>query len=233
MLEHNGIDAYVPENQLQAAMPLISHGVVEKARAIAEKNVAVLAEAVRLGYQIVTTEPSAALALTHEYLQLMPNDHDAELVAENTYEACYFLWHRHQRGKLQLNFSSLELTVGYHTPCHTKALAVGTPAANLLQLIPSLKVHPIEKGCSGMAGTFGLQKSNYRNSLRAGLPLLSEMRTGGFKIGSTECSSCKIQMEQGNSRPTVHPIKLVAMAYGLMPELRELLNSPNEELVVT
>ena len=233
VLEHNGVDVYIPENQQQAAMPLIARGVIEKARTIAEKNVAILAEAVRQGYQIVATEPSAALALTHEYLHLMPNDHDAELVAENTSEACYYLWHRHQRGKLQLNFSALELTVGYHTPCHTKALSVGNPAANLLELIPGLKVHHIEKGCSGMAGTYGLQKTNYRNSLRAGLPLLTEMREGGFKIGSTECCSCKMQMEQGSSRPTIHPIKLVAMAYGLMPELRELLNSPNEELVVT
>ena len=35
---------------------------------------------------------------------LLPGDHDAEMVAENSDEACYHLWRLHQRGKLQLNF---------------------------------------------------------------------------------------------------------------------------------
>ena len=233
VLEHNNIQVYVPESQKQAAMPLISQGVLEPARVAAEQNVALLAEAVRQGYTIVSTEPSAALALTHEYPMLLPGDHDAELVAENTLEACHYLWRCHQRGKLELDFTPLSVTLGYHTPCHTKALEVGTPAENLLKLIPGLQVQKLEKGCSGMAGMYGMQRTNYRNSLRAGLPLLTAVRTGSFQLGATECSTCKIQMEQGTSKPTIHPIKLVALAYGLLPELKGLLNSPNEELVVT
>ena len=233
VLEHNGIKVYVPDSQKQAAMPLISQGVLEPARHTAEQNVALLAEAVRQGYTIVCTEPSAALALTHEYPMLLPGDHDALLVSENTLEACHYLWRCHQRGKLRLDFSPLGVSLGYHTPCHTKALEVGTPAEKLLRLVPGIQVEKLEKGCSGMAGMYGMQRRNYRNSLRAGLPLLTAVRTGGFQLGTTECSTCKIQMEQGTSKPTIHPIKLVALAYGLMPEMRGLLDSPNEELVVT
>ena len=233
VLEHNSIKAFVPDTQLHSGMPLISQGVLEPARQAAEQNVAMLAEAVRQGYKIVSTEPSAVLALTHEYPILLPGDHDAILVAENTFEACHYLWSCHQRGKLELNFSPLNTSIGYHTPCHTKALEIGAPAENLLRLIPGLQVKKIEKGCSGMAGMYGMQRTNYRNSLRAGLPLLTAVRSGSFQHGATECSTCKIQMEQGSSKPTIHPIKLVALAYGLMPGLRELLNSPNEELVVT
>jgi len=233
VLEHNGIPVYVPENQLQAAMPLIARGIVGQARSIAEHNVGILAEAVRQGYTIVSTEPSAVLALTHEYPQLLPGDHDAEMVAENSFEACHYLWRLHQRGKLQLNFGQLNTSVGYHTPCHTKALEVGTPAESLLRLIPGLKVERLEKGCSGMAGMYGFQQENYRRSLRAGLPLITAVRTGSFVAGSTECSTCKVQMEQSTSKPTIHPVKIVALAYGLMPELRQLINSPGKDLVVT
>ncbi|NOY43726.1 MAG: anaerobic glycerol-3-phosphate dehydrogenase subunit C [Planctomycetes bacterium] len=233
VLEHNGISTYVPSGQQQAAMPLITRGILEPAREIAEQNVAILAEAVRQGYTIVGTEPSAVLALTHEYLELLPGDHDAELVAKHSYEACHYLWRYHQRGLLQLDFAPLNTTFGYHTPCHTKALQVGTPAENLLGLIPGVRVQHLEKGCSGIAGLYGFQRRNYRNSLRAGLPLLTAIRTGDFKVGTTECSACRIQMEQGTTKPTVHPIKLVALAYGLMPELQQLLNSPGEDLVVT
>jgi Fe-S oxidoreductase len=233
VLEHNGIPVYVPENQMQAAMPMIARGLVSKARGIAEHNVAILAEAVRQGYTIVATEPSAVLALTHEYPQLLPGDHDAEMIAENALEACHYLWRLHQRGKLQLNFGQLNTSLGYHTPCHTKALEIGTPAESLLRLIPGLKVERIEKGCSGMAGMYGFQRENYRRSLRAGLPLITAVRTGSFVAGTTECSTCKVQMEQSTSKPTIHPVKIVALAYGLMPELRTLINSPGKDLVVT
>ncbi len=233
VLGHNGIAAYVPESQLHAAMPQITRGVLDPARNTIEHNVALLAEAVRQGYTIVATEPSAVLALTHEYPILVPGDHDAKLVAENTFEACHYLWKCHQRGKLELDFSPLQMTLGYHTPCHVKALAVGSPTESLLQLIPGLRIEKLEKGCSGIAGMYGFSRENYRNSLRAGLPLLTAVRTGRFKVATTNCSTCKVQMEQGTSKPTVHPIKLLALAYGLMPELRDLLDSPGQELVVT
>ncbi len=233
VLQHNDISVYVPSGQKQAGMPLISRGVLDPARKIAEENVALLAEAIRQGYTIVATEPSAVLALTQEYLTLLPDDDDAQLVAEHTYEACYYLWRCHQRGHLELNFMPLPTTLGYHIPCHMKALEVGTPGENLLGLIPGLQLERLEKGCSGMAGLYGMQRRNYRNSLRAGLPLLNAVRTGSFQVGTTECSTCKIQMEQGSTKPTVHPIKLLAYAYGLMPELKDLLHSPGEDLVVT
>ena len=233
VLEHNGISVYVPPRQVHAAMPLISRGVLGPARRAAEANVALLAEAVRLGYTIVATEPSAVLAITHEYQILLPDDDDAQLVAEHTMEACHYLWRYHQRGKLGLDFSPIEATIGYHVPCHLKALEIGAPAEHLLQLIPGLKLERIEKGCSGIAGMYGFHHRTYRNSLRAGLPLLSEIRSGDFVASTTECSTCKIQMEQGTTKPTIHPLKLVALAYGLMPELRNVLDSRSGDLVVT
>jgi FAD/FMN-containing dehydrogenase/Fe-S oxidoreductase len=233
VLEYHQIPVYVPERQRQAGMPFISHGVVREARELAEHNVALLAEGVRQGYTIVVTEPSAALALTHEYLQLMPGDPDARMVAENTFESCHYLWHLHQQGKLRLDFAELPLSVGYHVPCHTKALGAGAPAANLLRLIPGLRLTEIEKGCSGIAGLFGFQRENYRRSLRAGLPLISAVRSGKFQVGATECSTCKVQMEQNTTKPTIHPVKLLALAYGMMPELKDLVDNPGHELVVT
>ena len=188
VLEHNGIPVYVPSRQQQAAMPAISNGNVPLARRVAETNVPLLAEAVRNGYTIVSTEPSAVLALTHEYLQLLPGDQDAAMVSLHTFEACHYLWRLHQEGRLGLKFEKLEASFGYHTPCHVKALEIGTPALNLLGLIPGIQIERIEKGCSGIAGMYGFRRDHYRNSLRAGLPLISAMRTGNFTAGTTERS---------------------------------------------
>ena len=111
-------------------------------------------------------------------------------------------------------------------PCHVKALEVGSPGENLLRLMPGLVVDRTENSCSGMAGTFGLKRENYRASLRAGRALIGSLRSPRLQAGTTECSACKIQMEQGAGKPTIHPVKLLALAYGLMPEVAELLVGP-------
>ncbi len=232
VLEHNAVAVYVHPGQQSSAMPMISIGALTAARKIAAHNVALLAEAVRQGYHIVATEPSAVLALTHEYPALLADD-DARVVAENTSEACSYLWKLHQAGKLQLDLQPVNAILGYHMPCHVKALQMGAPGENLLRLIPGLVVERTENSCSGMAGTFGLKRENYRASLRAGRALIGSLRSPRLQAGTTECSACKIQMEQGAGKPTIHPVKLLALAYGLMPEVSELLSAPVEELVVT
>jgi FAD/FMN-containing dehydrogenase/Fe-S oxidoreductase len=232
VFEHNSVAVFVHREQRPAGMALFAHGALDKARELATHNIDLLADAVRQGYHIVASEPAAVLALTREYPQLLGDD-DARLVAENTSEACHYLWRMHQQGKLQLDFQPLAASLGYHQPCHLKALQIASPGENLLRLIPGLQVMHVERGCSGMAGTYGLKKENYRNSLRAGWGLISAIRELPIQAGTTECSTCKIQMEQGTSKPTIHPLKLLALAYHLMPELNGLLHRTSEELVVT
>jgi FAD/FMN-containing dehydrogenase/Fe-S oxidoreductase len=232
VLEHNGVSVYVHPDQWQAGMASIACGALDHARTIAEHNVALLAESVRQGYQIVATEPSAALCLKHEYPQLVGDD-DARLVAANSSEAGGFLWKMHTLGQLQLDFKPLSLTLGYHLPCHLRALETGSPGEDLLGLIPGLRLQRLDAGCSGMAGTYGLLHKNYRSSLRAGLHMIARLRHPDLQAGVTECSTCKIQMEQGTTKPTIHPVKLLALCYGLMPEIAKLLSAPGHELVVT
>jgi FAD/FMN-containing dehydrogenase/Fe-S oxidoreductase len=232
VLEHNGISVYVPGNQLAAGMSAISEGAIDLARRLATRNVTLLADSIRQGYQVVTTEPAAAMCLTKEYTNLLDSD-DARLVAENTVDACHYLWKMHENGQLELDLQPIVTTVGYHLPCHLRALPVPASGESLIKLIPGLVVKRLDHGCSGMAGTFGLKKKNYRNSLRAGWDLISAIRNSPVQVGTTECSACKLQMEQGTTKPTLHPLKLLALSYGLRPEIRALLNSQSTDLVVT
>ncbi len=221
ILEHNGIAVSVPQNQKISGLSLISAGAVGPARKIAQANVSILAELVREGAQVVTSEPAAALAIKHEYQHIL-SDPDAKLVADNTFEATEFLWKLHQEGKLNTDFRPTPITIAHHLPCHQRATVEGNPGIDLLRLIPELEVVSVEKGCSGMAGMFGVFEKNYWRSLKIGHELIREIRKPIFLAGTTECSSCRIQMEQGASKPTVHPIKILARAYGLMPELEDV-----------
>jgi Fe-S oxidoreductase len=161
------------------------------------------------------------------------NHPDVNLVAEQTTEAGIYLEKLHQLGKLRTDFSPLPLEAGYHTPCHQKALSGSSPLARLLSLIPELRLSTIDKGCSGMAGAYGLTSENFQTSLKLGWDLISRMRDGDLNIGVTECSSCKIQMEQGTTIPTLHPLKLLAFSYGLMPGIANKLHRTTGKLIVS
>ncbi len=227
VMQHNGIDVFVPQVQGFSGMSLICDGLIGPARKRAHKNVELLADYVRQGYHVVTTEPSAALAIKHEYLNLLTDD-DANLVADNTSDASSYLWNLHTVGQLELDFKPVNVVVGYHLPCHLRALDQSVPGLKLLDLVPGLVVEHIERGCSGMAGLYGMKVENYRRSLRAGVGLMSALRRPDIVVGATECSTCKIQMEHGTTKSTTHPIKILALAYGLMPELNDLFERRSE-----
>lgn len=218
ILEHHGFRVHIPGGQTGSGMAMISTGDLEAARKLAEKNVRELVEFAREGVPILCTEPAAALCLRDDYPLLL--DHpDVKTVAEATIEAGAFLRQIHQAGELKTDLSPLPLKVGYHTPCHMKALNSGLPLRELLDLIPELELISIEKGCSGMAGTFGLTRDQFGTSLEIGRDLIERMQQPDLIAGATECSSCRLQMEQGTDTPTVHPIKLLAASYGLMPSV--------------
>jgi Fe-S oxidoreductase len=231
VLQHQNVEVYVPTWQTVTYMTKIVMGDIEKVRRMIAPQIRQMAEAVRQGYQIVTTEPTAALCLKHEYVQILDNE-DAKLVAANTWEAGQYLCQMHSNNELELDMKPLTTTVIYHTPCHLRALDQDHSGLHLLKLIPGLSVQHADAGCSGMAGTYGMRKQTYRTSLRVGWGLISKMQETTAQIGSTECTSCKLQMEQGIDKPTVHPLALLAFAYGKLPEVRTWIQNRNDGLTV-
>lgn len=218
ILQHQGISVTVPRGQVASGMAMISAGDLDAARELAEINVNLLADHAREGKLILCTEPTAAVCLKYEYPRLL--DHpDVQLVADQTMEAGAYLQQLAGQNRLKVDFGPVPLELGYHTPCHVRYLSGESPLAALLEQIPELKLKRIEKGCSGMAGAFGLTAKNFEKSLAMGAGLIEEMRTPTFRAGVTECSSCRMQMEQNAPVSTLHPLKILALAYGLMPEL--------------
>jgi FAD/FMN-containing dehydrogenase/Fe-S oxidoreductase len=225
VLHHAGVNVYVPKGQRGSGMPALVAGDLDQARDLVLANLRVLGNAVRDGYTIVCSEPTAALMLRREALKLS-DDLDAALVAENTLDLGHFLATLDARGLWPHPSEPIHAKVGYHQPCHLRALGVGTPGLDLIRHIPELNVEFIDRGCSGIAGTYGLARRNFRASLRAGRGLRSRLRDPDLELGATECSTCRMQMEQGLRKRTIHPIKLLSLAYGLNPALRQRLKTP-------
>jgi Fe-S oxidoreductase len=110
---------------------------------------------------------------------------------------------------------------------------VGTPGLDLIREIPELDVEYIDRGCSGMAGTYGLTRDHFRTSLRAGRGLLTRLRVRDIDIGATECGACRMQMEQGVTKRTLHPIKLLSLGHGLNPTLLRHIKEPKPRRVLS
>jgi Fe-S oxidoreductase len=212
-------------------MAMISAGDLEAARELAQINVRILAEHARMGKPIICTEPTAAVCLKYEYPRLIQHP-DVQLVSAQTVEAGAYLQLLHQRGRMKTDFQELRYDFLYHTPCHQRYLSPNSPVS-LLSLVPGLNLRRIERGCSGMAGAFGLTAKSFEKSVAMGAGLIAEMQETTAHAGVTECSSCRMQMEQDATVPTVHPLKLLALAYGLMPEIQERLTAvPRGKLVM-
>jgi FAD/FMN-containing dehydrogenase/Fe-S oxidoreductase len=231
VLHHNGFDVYVPPDQVGCGMAALAYGDTESAREAAEHNLRVLGEVAREGYTIVCSEPTAALMLKRDYLDLI-DDPDAKLVSERSTEFTALLAELHREGRLRTDFQALDLALGHHVPCHLKALYQSPAGPALLSLIPSLRVHTIDVSCSGMAGTFGLRDDNYLTSLAAGRRMLLELQRPLVLFGSTECGTCRMQMEHGGGKRTLHPAQYLALAYGLLPDVARRLAEPLRELVL-
>ena len=66
----------------------------------------------------------------------------------------------------------------------------------------------------------------------AGRPMLEQMARPGVQFGSTECSTCRLQVEDGAGRRTLHPVQYMALGYGHLPELLQRLRKPLGRLVL-
>lgn len=233
ILQYNRVEVVCNVNQKPSGLSALTMGMRDTAAALARHNVNIMADAIRDSCDIVCLEPADTYCIKHEYPILLDNEPDPLLVSENIYDMSQYLWKLHNEGILNLNLQPIKMTIGYHAPCRLRALDIGYPTVNLLQLIPGLTIQTIEAGCCGMAGVYGLQAKNFYNSIKIGMPLITQLRKPTIQASTTECSSCRIAMEHKSTKPCIHPVKILACAYGIMPEIIENLRRPTMENVLS
>jgi glycerol-3-phosphate dehydrogenase subunit C len=179
----------------------------------AEFNVRLLAEA---GCDIVTACTSCALALKHDYPKYLRSAEAAE-VSRRTYDIMEYLTILNAHNGLRNGFGSVDVSLVYHAPCHLRVLGQDMidRRLELLRLIPGLSVTQVDRGCCGMAGTFGIKKKSYSKSMEIGQDLFDGIKEVAPDKVITDCPGCQLQIEQGTGLEVIHPIQVVSRAYGL------------------
>ncbi len=213
-LRYNGVEVILPE-QRPAPLPAIVYGDVKTARRELEYSVKHLAEAVRSGYKIVCSEPSAAMCLKDE-LRFFVDSEDAREVSENVYELMGFLLDLFKKGKLKPALKQRGGKFLYHSPCHLFATGDNKASIKLFGGLCLGEITDLNAGCCGIAGTFGMQKKNALLSDKISGSLAKAIADSDIKMVLSECSTCRMQIEHISGCKAIHPVKILAQAWDLL-----------------
>jgi glycerol-3-phosphate dehydrogenase subunit C len=215
VLEHIGLYVEVPP-QTCCGLPAQSNGDFKAARRYARTNIESLARYARRGIPIVGTSASCMTAIKGDYQHVLGlDDDDTRLVAEHTYDFMEFMAKLHHEGRLPTDFQPIERELPYHAPCQLKAHGMGRPALDVLDLIPGLRVWEIDADCCGIAGTYGYKAEKRGIAEAVGWPIAQQVYDAGADLVVCDTETCRWQITSLTGATTIHPVELVAQAYGL------------------
>lgn len=214
VLERNGVEVKMPR-QGCCGLPLQSNGLFDDARRALGRLVRELT-AGGGDDPVVASSTSCGLMLKREGREILGLEDDAlSALGARTFDVCEYLLDLHDRGLLDTGFQPLPMTVIYHAACQQRGHAMGTPALDLLRLVPELQVIQSDADCCGMAGTYGIKKEKYDIGMAVGERLFAQVRRVKPDAVACDGETCRWQITEATSQASLHPVELLFRAYGL------------------
>jgi Fe-S oxidoreductase len=223
--ERNGIECRLPEGEVCCGAPFLHQGDVEAFRRHAEKNIATLSGALRHAHghgeevSVVVPQPTCGYILKKDYIDYVGGP-DAQLVADHTYDASEYLMKVHRDDKagggdgLDTDFGGeVPETTTYHAPCHLRAQNIGLKSRDLIKLTGT-KITLVAE-CSAIDGTWGLREENYDIARKVASKMAADMERAGSEQIAGDCTLANGGITLETGKAPVHPLSLVARAYGI------------------
>ena len=191
----------------------LSVGLVEHAKAEANRMLAALQPFVERGVPVVGLEPSCLLTLRDELTAMLPGK-ESEALARHAFLIEEYLARENEAGRLKLALKPVAARTLLHGHCHQKAFDAMRPVERVLRFIPGLEVETIESSCCGMAGSFGYEAEHYEISMKmAEASLLPAVRSAPpDSTVVADGTSCRQQIAHGTGRQAVHAIRMLDQA---------------------
>ena len=189
----------------------ISNGLIKAARRDAVQNLKAIRLAVGENREVVTTSSTCTFTIRDEYPHLLGLENGD--VRSQISLATRFIYRLIEEQGAKLVFrKDFRLRVAYHTACHIERMGWAIYSTSLLKMIPGVEWLPLESQCCGIAGTYGFKRENYRYSQAIGDKLFRRIEELKPDVVSTDCETCKWQIEMSTSRPVENPISILARA---------------------
>lgn len=203
---------------VESGRAAFSKGCLKLAKKYAIKNVQMLSGIVNYETPLVGIEPSCILSFRDEYPDIVPAEtrETAKQLAKNCLLFDEFIMREVEAGRISSEaFKKLTAEIYLHGHCHQKSLIGVGKCAEMLKLIPGVKVNVIPSGCCGMAGSFGYEKEHYETSKAIGemvlFPAVRKATEDKKKqiIVAAPGTSCRQQIFDGTGVKALHPIEIM------------------------
>ncbi|MBP2640542.1 MAG: lutA 3 [Firmicutes bacterium] len=216
VLNHNGIEVVIPEEQCCCGTPAFTSGDQETGQFLAEHNINVLAAG---NYDaIITGCATCGSALKLEYGEIISDatlQKKWEALSEKVYDITTYLL----KIGYDTDFGPVKATVTYHDPCHlVRSMGVSKEPRQIMKNIPGLIFQEMKEAdkCCGSGGTFNL--AHYELSRKINDLKLNNAEATGAEILVTGCSACRMHIADGlNQRDSnmkvVHTAEIIDRAY--------------------
>lgn len=219
VLARNGVEAKVVYPAC-CGMPFLEHGNIAQVAENARKVSAELCEWIDKGYDVITLTASCGLMMKFEWPLILPNDEKVGKLSRAIFDISQYMVDIAKKEGLAPGLRPIEGGVTVHMACHARAQNVGAKSAEMLGLIPGLKVDVVER-CSGHGGTFGVMAETRPHALKVAKPAAAQVAQKG---NATLCSDCPLACRhlvqvigdegKGAAPQGTHAIEVFARAYG-------------------
>lgn len=210
VLERLGYRVEMPQASLCCGRPLYDYGFLDKAKALLVEILDGLQQEITDGTPIVGLEPSCVAVFRDELPDMLHDDPRAKKLSKQVFVLSEFL----QQADKEDTLPRLERKAIVQGHCHHKAVIGFKDEEDILERL-GLEYSIPEKGCCGLAGSFGFEKNHYDISMRIGeqhlLPAVRNASADTLLIA--DGFSCRTQIEQGTGRLPMHLASVLAMAY--------------------
>lgn len=208
VLEDAGYRVSVPQAPLCCGRPLYDYGMLRLARSKLEQLLEALRPAIRQGIPLVGLEPSCVSVFRDEMVDLMPEDPDARMLAQQTKTLSELLL-----GTENWRPPTLARKAMLQTHCHNKSVLDAKAERAILERM-GLEIEEPAVGCCGHAGAFGFEAEHYPVSIEIGEQTLlpAVRRQAPETIIIADGFSCRQQIADGTGRQVMHPAEVIALA---------------------
>lgn len=207
VLRHYGYQVLLPAEPPPAIRPPLDYGMLDYTRRQLLRAVELLAPFVRQGVAVVVLEPSSAAVFRDELPELYPDHEDGRRVTQCAMLLSEFMI---REGLALPKFSG---SVIYHGHCHQKAVLDPQAAHRILEKM-GMQMEEPQKGCCGMAGSFGFEKGKYGLSMAIAeeklLPAVRSAPKSSYIVA--DGFSCRTQIMDGTGRMPLHLAELLHLA---------------------
>jgi FAD/FMN-containing dehydrogenase/Fe-S oxidoreductase len=184
----------------------LAAGMVDEARAEAQRTFDALRPFVERGVPVIGLEPSCLFSFRDEYGVLLQG---TQALARNALLFEEFL--AKEPGALKFKELKQELLV--HGHCHQKAFDAMPALEKVLGMVPGLNQATVQTSCCGMAGSFGYEAEHYAMSMKmAEMSLLPAVRRATAARVVADGTSCRHQIADGAGREAWHVARVLDAA---------------------